>query len=138
MLSTESNIVVCSPFVQQATPGTQKKSCKKCFERGGELKFFWQKCEVQTKCYRINTILSFAPPFFKRLSPGHGKRPVKNVLKGEGGELKFFWQKCEVQTKCYRINTILSFAPPFFKRLPPGHRKKPVKIVFKGGLGFFL
>ena len=43
------------------------------------------KCEVQTKCYRINTILSFAPPFFKRLPPGHRKKPVKNVLKGGGG-----------------------------------------------------
>ena len=30
----------------------------------------------------MNPILSFAPHFFNRLPPGHGKNPVKIVLKG--------------------------------------------------------
>ena len=45
---------------------------------------FFLKWKLIVKCYLMNPILSFAPPFFKRLPPGHRKKPVKIVLKGAG------------------------------------------------------
>ena len=46
----------------------------------------------------MNPILSFAPPFFKRLPPIHRKKPVKIVLKGGWG---FF-----CKNEKYKRNTI--------------------------------
>ena len=63
----------------------------------------------------MNPILSFAPPFFKRLPPGHRKKPVKIVLKGGLGK---FVRKSKVHEKCYRMNPLLSFAPNFWWMSP--------------------
>ena len=71
ILLNEPNFVVRSLFFQKATPGTHEIVCKNFFKKG--LGFFFEKLKSYIIFYRMNPILSFAPPFFNRLPPGHTK-----------------------------------------------------------------
>ena len=67
MLSNESTFVVCSPFFQQATPGTHEIARRNCLKIGAGKIF--PKIKSTLKCYRMNPLLSFAPNFWW-MSPG--------------------------------------------------------------------
>ena len=66
MLSIEPNIVVCTSFFQQATPGTQKIPFKNCFKRGGGgLRIFFLEMKTINRMLSIEPNIVVCTSFFK-------------------------------------------------------------------------
>ena len=117
VLLNEPNFVVCSPFFQKATPGTQKKACKIVFKGGWG--FFCKNVKYnETLSNEFNFVV--CSPLFQQATPGRTKCLVNIFLKRGLGHC---FSKLKSYIICYRMNSILSFAPPFFNRLPSGRTK---------------
>ena len=135
LLSKGSNFVACPPpplFCNNLPPGRSKKLVKFFLKRGPG--FCFEKCKSYIICYRMNVILSFAPPFFNSQPPGTQKKACKNCF--ERGAEDFFlkWKLWKIS---YRLSTVLSFAPHFLLMSPGRVLKLNWSWVFGNFFRFF-